>query len=229
MRHIVSFSGGKDSTALLFMMLDRNMPIDEVVFVDLGVEHPEMYHHIETVRNMIDVPFTVEHPNHGDFKYWMLEWVTKKGKHRGEKGKGWPNIKNKWCTGLKIDSINRGRRKNCLHYQGIAADETKRIREDENSIYPLVSWGVTERECLQYCYDLGFHWQGLYEHFDRVSCYLCPFQAVRDYRTLYHHFPERWSEMKHLDSLSESRYTSRFSIEQFEMRFIEEDKQLSLF
>lgn len=27
MEHIVSFSGGKDSTAMLLMMLEKNMPI----------------------------------------------------------------------------------------------------------------------------------------------------------------------------------------------------------
>ena len=31
MEHIVSFSGGKDSTAMLLMMLEKNMPIDEII------------------------------------------------------------------------------------------------------------------------------------------------------------------------------------------------------
>ena len=33
MEHIVSFSGGKDSTAMLLMMLEKNMPIDEIILV----------------------------------------------------------------------------------------------------------------------------------------------------------------------------------------------------
>lgn len=32
--NIVSFSGGKDSTAMLFKMLELNMPIDEVIYAD---------------------------------------------------------------------------------------------------------------------------------------------------------------------------------------------------
>lgn len=36
MKHIVNLSGGKDSTAMLLMMLDRGMPIDYIVFCRYG-------------------------------------------------------------------------------------------------------------------------------------------------------------------------------------------------
>ena len=36
--HVVSFSGGKDSTAMLLHMLELGMPVDEVVNVDTGFE-----------------------------------------------------------------------------------------------------------------------------------------------------------------------------------------------
>ena len=32
MKHIVQFSGGKDSTAMLLMMLERGMQVDEIIF-----------------------------------------------------------------------------------------------------------------------------------------------------------------------------------------------------
>ena len=34
MKHIVSFSGGKDSTAMLIMMIEKGMQIDEIVFAE---------------------------------------------------------------------------------------------------------------------------------------------------------------------------------------------------
>ena len=34
MKHIVSFSGGKDSTAMLLRMLEENMQVDEIIFCD---------------------------------------------------------------------------------------------------------------------------------------------------------------------------------------------------
>ena len=53
MEHIVSFSGGKDSTAMLLMMLEKNMPIDEIIFCDTGKEFTQMYEHIEKVQKYI--------------------------------------------------------------------------------------------------------------------------------------------------------------------------------
>ena len=44
--HAVSLSGGKDSTAMLLLMIERGMPIDMVLYADTGMEFPEMYAHI---------------------------------------------------------------------------------------------------------------------------------------------------------------------------------------
>ena len=42
----LSLSGGKDSTSLLLLMLEKNMPIDAVIYADTGMEFPEMEAHI---------------------------------------------------------------------------------------------------------------------------------------------------------------------------------------
>lgn len=41
--HVVSFSGGKDSTAMLLKMIELKYDIDEIVFCDTGLEFDEMY------------------------------------------------------------------------------------------------------------------------------------------------------------------------------------------
>jgi len=41
--HAVSLSGGKDSSAMLILMIERGMPIDLVLSADTGMEFPEMY------------------------------------------------------------------------------------------------------------------------------------------------------------------------------------------
>lgn len=46
MKHIVQFSGGKDSTAMLNMMIEKNMKIDEVVFFDTTWEFDAVYENI---------------------------------------------------------------------------------------------------------------------------------------------------------------------------------------
>ena len=44
--HAVSLSGGKDSTAMLLLMIKQDMPIDMVLSADTGMEFPEMYEHL---------------------------------------------------------------------------------------------------------------------------------------------------------------------------------------
>ena len=51
--HAVSLSGGKDSTAMLLMMLERGMPIDAVLYPDSGMEFPEMYDHLSKVDALL--------------------------------------------------------------------------------------------------------------------------------------------------------------------------------
>ena len=53
MKHIVSFSGGKDSTAMLLRMLEEKMPIDEIIYCDTGKDFPEMHKHIKQVDEYI--------------------------------------------------------------------------------------------------------------------------------------------------------------------------------
>ena len=70
--YIVSFSGGKDSTAMLLHLLELGEPIDEILFCDTTMEFPEMYVHIEKVKKDIErygVKFTTLNPPH-DFEYF---------------------------------------------------------------------------------------------------------------------------------------------------------------
>ena len=50
---IVSFSGGKDSTAMLLGLIDRGEHIDEVLYCDTSVEFPDMYTHIEKIKEYL--------------------------------------------------------------------------------------------------------------------------------------------------------------------------------
>lgn len=52
--YVVSFSGGKDSTAMLLRLLELGEQIDEVVFCDTYKEYPQMYRHIEKVKKIVE-------------------------------------------------------------------------------------------------------------------------------------------------------------------------------
>lgn len=52
--HAVSVSGGKDSTALLLLMIERGSPIDAVLYADTGMEFPEMKEHMQKLDKLTD-------------------------------------------------------------------------------------------------------------------------------------------------------------------------------
>jgi len=75
-KHIVSLSGGKDSTAMLLRMLEEGWPVDIILFCDTGMEFDAMYRHIEkleryTGRSIVQLKspqsfeyhFIITHPN----------------------------------------------------------------------------------------------------------------------------------------------------------------------
>ena len=190
--HAVSLSGGKDSTAMLLLMIERGLPINTVLWADTGMEFPEMYDHIRKVDDYLyrerGIHITMlRHPK--GFEYLMFEEEKQKPSSIENRqrlgvplyGNGWPGVKVRWCTGqLKTHLISKevNRLKGeyqALHYVGIAADEPKRIKNEQ---YPLVDWGITEAEALKICYDRGYDWSGLYEIYHRCSCWCCPLQAL---------------------------------------------------
>ena len=229
--HVVSFSGGKDSTAMLLMMLERGMRVDEVVFTDTGMEFPGIYDHLRCVEKHMDTPITRLRAEHS-FEHYMFEYVRMKGKHAGVAGYGWPRPRARWCTGyLKTKLIDRyfsdlAKTHRVIHYIGIAADEAHRCRDKR---YPLVDWGVTEAEALKYCYAQGFDWGGLYEKFRRVSCWCCPLQPLPELRTLRREFPDLWERLRDMDRRAWNSFRIGTSVEQLEWRFAWEDAQRTIF
>lgn len=204
---ILSFSGGKDSTALLLMMLERGMKLDYILFCDTGAEFPEMYEHIDKVEKYISEKYgkhiTVLKSDEGDFEKVLFQHKRVKEKNTDLPGHMWPSFRARWCTKiLKVIPVKKFMRMhgltkaNTKQYIGIAADEPKRVHDD---IYPLFEWGITERQALQYCYDHGFYWGGLYEYSDRLSCWLCPLQSIASLKSLYIHHRKLWEKLKKMD------------------------------
>jgi 3'-phosphoadenosine 5'-phosphosulfate sulfotransferase (PAPS reductase)/FAD synthetase len=105
-----------------------------------------------------------------------------------------------------MDALNRGVSPESVSYVGITLDEAdrtlKNIADKKRMIkkYPLIEWGITEADALEYCYAQGFTWGGLYKHFRRVSCYCCPLQRIGELRKLRKYYPEQWAQMLEWDS-----------------------------
>lgn len=218
MLNIVSFSGGKDSTALLLMMLERGMRVDDIVCVDMGKEFPQMYEHWEQVEAYTGRKLTIL-TLEKSYDYWMFHHVKTKGKNKGKCGYGLATSRIRWCTKLKTQLIDRYLKSIGEPYQefiGIAYDERERCR-DKN--YPLVDWGVTEAQALEYCCSRGFRWSGLYEHFHRVSCRCCPLKSLPELKQIYEYYPEVWQELQDMDNKAYNQFRRDYSISDLSRKF----------
>ena len=217
------------------MMLERNDPIHSIIFFDTGWEFPEMNIHIDKLEKHIGLKVERIHPRK-PFNYLMLEHPVKRratNQIRGL-GYGWPSVFRRWCTREKVSAIHRHVKsiENKIQVIGIAADEAHRTKIDKGVAkrYPLIEWDITEKQALQYCYEKGFDWGGLYEIFDRVSCFCCPLQRISDLRKLRKHRPELWDIMLKMDKKTPKEYRPGFkdlrTVHDFEKRFSNEDRQM---
>lgn len=234
--HIVSLSGGKDSTAMLLKMLEKRMPIDLILFCDTGLEFPEMYAHLDKLEKFIDMPITRIRAEHS-YEYYFLHAPVKRKNEaafaeqfgRSYTGYGWAGPKMRWCTSVLKDTprerfLRPLRKKyDIMEYIGIAADETYRLERKRNQIashiHPLVEWNMTEANCLQYCYERGFDWDGLYEHFSRASCWCCPLQSLSELRKLRHHYPKYWQQLKDWEKQTWRKFRADYSVSELDIRF----------
>lgn len=199
-KQIVSLSGGKDSTAMLLLTLEKGEKIDDIVFFDWGKEFPEMYEHLQKLEDFIGRKITRLYPPH-PFEYYMMEYEKTKGKYKGEKGYGWPTRIIRWCTSIKRAAIRNHCRGavECIGY--VYEERFRRPRYLDNQRYPLLEWGVTSEEAKRFCESHGFDWDGLYKLFDRVSCWCCPFRTKGEAQALATFFPELLEKMREWNQL----------------------------
>ena len=235
--HLVSFSGGKDSTAMLIHMMELGMQIDEVLYCDTWMEFPAMERHIEKIKKVVEdagIKF-VTLKSEKSFKYYMLEHEVKRKKPLpgNPKGYSWAGSKSRWCTSkLKQDLLYKyktdlNEKYDVIEYVGLAVDEQYRLERESNKKHehPLVDWNWAEADALRYCYEKGYDWEGLYEIFDRVSCWCCPLQPLEDLKGLWKNFPDLWEELKEMDNATFRNIRADYSVEELELRFKFESKR----
>lgn len=213
---------------MLLLMIEKNIKIDEIIFLDTGMEFPAMYQHIKQVERFIDRSITILRAEKS-FEYMMLEYEKQRGKNKGQKGYSWPDFRNRWCTSyLKKQVIKKYLKKykdyEIVEFHGIAVDEVKRLEKnnEKNVRYPLAEWNITEKEALEYCYNKGFNWDGLYNNFDRVSCWCCPLKNLKELKTLYLKYPVLWDKLKDWEQKTYRKFRSDYDILDLEYKFKKE-------
>lgn len=234
MKYIASVSFGKDSLAMLLLLIEKKCPLDEVVFYDTGMEFQAIYNIRDKIfpilkeRNIKYVELKPDKP----FEYTMFEKPILKRDGTTSKGYSWCGGRCRWGTTEKLKKIEKYCRGN-YEYVGIAYDEPRRLEKERegNKLFPLAEWKMTEKDCLNYCYEKGFNWLEdgieLYSILDRVSCWCCANKNLKELKNYYKHLFKYWNKLKKFQSKTNRPFKyNKYTIEDLEKKFKEDKDEL---
>ena len=196
-KYILNFGGGLNSTALLVFLVDRNYPLDGVVFADTGGEIPETYEHlrvIDSYLNKHNIPFkVVRSENETLYDYCMRR-------------KAIPSRVRPWTIrDYKIAPIfiyYRSLNAHVNQYLGIAYEERYRVRDSGvqyvTNLFPLVDNKLQRPDCIDVIMladtDLPMP--------TRTGCFFCPFNSISRWKEILEHHKELYSQARSLEENS---------------------------
>lgn len=212
MKYIASCSFGKDSLAMVLRLIEENEPLNEVVFYNTGMEFKAIYNIRDKILPLLkqkNIKYTELKPK-DSFEYTMFDKPVKKRNGTISKGYSWCGGRCRWGTTEKNKTITKYLKdkygNEYREYIGIASDEIKRVEKAraKHKLLPLVEFGMTESDCLKYCYDKGYYWEEngveLYSLLNRVSCWCCSNKNMKELENYYKFLPEYWNKLKKLQS-----------------------------
>ncbi len=225
MGYVASFSGGKDSTAMVLRLIQDKRPLDKVVFFDTQMEFKSVYRIVDRIEELCKTQ---------DIEFIRLRaqenvWLTMLCKPvKSHYGYEWCGGQCRWGTSYKTQAISKVLSPSDKEYVGIAFDEPKRLKD---KIYPLVEWNMTEADCLNYCHEHGYYWDEdgveLYSILDRVSCWCCGNKNLKELKAIRKNLPYYWGLLLGLQSRIDRPFrrdgTNLFELDE---RFAADDRQL---
>lgn len=189
-RHILSLSGGKDSTALAIYMRDRveNM---EYIFHDTGKELPDTLDYIERLESYLGTR--------------VFRTTTRESFDDVLRTKGGmlPSNKRRWCTELlKLKPFETYiGDEPCINYVGIRADEDRvgyiSHKPNIKAVFPFAEDGIDYDGVVRILEDAGL---GMPPYTDwgrtRSGCFFCFYQQKIEWVRLKQHYPQLYEEAK---------------------------------
>lgn len=194
--HILSLSGGKDSTALAFFMKENMSDIFEkmeLVFCDTECELPETYDYLNKIEVFLGKRIERLKPYRSfDHLYKIYGFL--------------PAIVNRWCTiELKTkvyrkyiyDKFNGNFFDSAIYtYVGIRADERGRgISKSVDDkfikvLFPFQDYEISKKEVFNILEKNGIGMPDYYKWRKRSGCYFCFYQSKNDWLNLYENHPD---------------------------------------
>ena len=217
MLYILSWSGGKDSTASIILAHENNEPLDEIVFCEvmydkvnkISGENPR---HIKFINEIARPRFeswgykvTILRSDK-DYLDIFNHIIEKPRIHADHKGKryGFPGIG--MCgiqRDLKLKPINTYiKNLSCpvTQYVGICCNESKRLirLKNANRVSLLEKYGYTEEMTKMKCLEYGLL-SPVYELSKRGGCWFCPNAKLEEQREIKKIYPDTWRQFVNLE------------------------------
>lgn len=206
---ILSLGAGVQSTTLLLMMLEGEIPkADHVIFADTGWEPKGVYKHLQYLEGLMrDANLSFHKVSAGNIREDFLtdgkRYASMPLHMIGEDGKR--GMVRRQCTAeyklkplmqkqRELAGLAKGQR--CKEHRittviGISYDEVQRMRDPEFSWirhdYPLIDRRITRQDCIDWCEKRG------YPKPPRSACIGCPFKNQDEWRLLKS-MPEEWAD-----------------------------------
>jgi hypothetical protein len=206
--HVLSLSGGKDSSALAVYLRDR-IPDLKYVFCDTRKELKETYEYLGTLEAYLGKEIIRLHDDRGFDHWWKLY------------GDYLPSSQMRWCTKmLKIKPFERWVERDLgneqvLMYVGIRADEDERkayvsTKPNITAVYPFREAGIDGDGVRQILENAGVGFPSYYEWRTRSGCFFCFFQRRIEWVGLLERHPALFEQAKAYeksDDISGQKYT----------------------
>lgn len=250
MGNIISWSGGKDSTATIILAHELGIPIDVVVIALLYFDkergiYAADHDHIEWLMKFA-IP-TIKSWGYNvkiyeamhDYMYWFNK-IIEHSKLAGINGKKKGFLIGGMCrlTAEKQSTIKRIDRdhKGCTHIIGICSDEPERIermvKRGQRSL--LSENGFTQEDARRICEEYGLL-SPIYRKHGRDGCLFCPNASIKQYARLKTERPDLYGELEKMSKDKNLvsygfKYGKTFQeVDEMVDEYLKKPKQMDLF
>jgi 3'-phosphoadenosine 5'-phosphosulfate sulfotransferase (PAPS reductase)/FAD synthetase len=195
-RHILSMSGGKDSTALALYMRDRVSDM-EYIFCDTDKELKETYDYLNRVEAFLGKKIIRLNAKAG-FDHWLEVF-----------GGYLPSPQMRWCTKLlKLKPFEEFvGNDQVVSYVGLRADENRMgyisTKSNIKAVFPFKDDGIDYAGVMKILQDSGIGMPP-YLNWGRThsGCFFCFFQRTIEWVRLLENHPEQFEEAMKYEKVS---------------------------